>query len=89
MIINFSREVRVSHCIVTFITHKTHGNFGADNNKAHYRKANKILEMLRLCALFIHYEWKALKSSTDFGSLGGSKRWLNILHSTHRVSSVK
>lgn len=89
MIIDFNRELCVSHCIVTFITHKTNGNFGADNNKACYRKANKILEMLRLYALFIHYEQKALKSSADCGSLGGSNRWLNILHSIHRVSSVK
>lgn len=69
MIINFSREVCVSHCIVTFITHKTHGNFAADNKKAHYRKANKISEMLRLYALFIPYEWKALKSSASVEAL--------------------
>lgn len=89
MIIDFSREVCVSHCIVTFITHKTHGNFGGDTKKAHYRKAKKILEMLKLYALFIYYEWKALKSSADCGSLGGSNRRLNILHSIHRVSNVK
>lgn len=68
---------------------KPHGNIGADTKKPHFRRPNKISEMLRLYALFIRYEWKALKSSADCGSLGGSNRWLNILHSSHRVSSVK
>lgn len=86
---DFGRGVCISHCIVTFITHITNGNFGTDNSKTCYRKTNMILEMLTLYALFIHYEQKALKSSADCGSLGGSKRWLNILHSIHRVSNVK
>lgn len=47
------------HTALLLLSHvKPHGNFGADNKKSCCRRANKISEMLKLYALFIHYKWK-------------------------------
>lgn len=47
------------HTALLLLLHiKPYRNFGADNKKPHYRRANKISEMLKLYALFMQYKWK-------------------------------